>query len=268
MNDQLTDAFADYQTGRGFSPATVRRRAVTVRAFARFVHPGTLGDATSALVEEFVHSYRTPSTRRAYLADLRAFYGWAYRRGLVHADPTKRVDSIRVPRGLPRPVPADLVALLIAAAPDDDVAYGVALAAYAGLRLAEIASLDRGDLALCSVPPVLIVRHGKGGKDRVVPVHPVLARMLARVRSGPIISVRAASLGVKIAKHLRAQGVNATAHQLRHTFGTEAARASNGNLLVVADMMGHASLSTTATYTKLVGVSTSATVAAMYPPAA
>lgn len=64
------------------------------------------------------------------------------------------------------------------------------------------------------------------------------------------------------------RGIHVPRHKLRHTFGTEAARASNGNLLVVADMMGHESLTTTSGYTKLVGVATASTVAAMYPPAA
>ena len=42
----------------------------------------------------------------------------------------------------------------------------------------------------------------------------------------------------------------------------------DGNLLVVAGLMGHESTATTAGYTKLVGVDTAATVVAMYPDAA
>lgn len=75
-------------------------------------------------------------------------------------------------------------------------------------------------------------------------------------------------IGRKVARHMRSHGVNATIHQLRHTFGTEAARASGGNLLVVAEMMGHESLSTTHGYVRLAGSATAATVAAMFPPAA
>lgn len=122
-------------------------------------------------------------------------------------------------------------------------------------------------MSLQVVPAVLVVRGGKGSKDRAVPVHPTLARLLAARPAGPIVSCNADTLGGKVSRHLRECGVDATIHQLRHTFGTEAARASNGNLLVVADLMGHENLTTTMGYTKLVGVNCAATVAAMFPAA-
>ena len=121
---------------------------------------------------------------------------------------------------------------------------------------------------LGTTPPVLVVRHGKGGKDRAVPIHPTLAPLLAGLPAGPLIEVRPGTLGHKVARHLRAHGVDATLHKLRHTFGTEAARATNGNLLIVADLMGHSSTLTTQGYVKLVGVSTSAAVGMMYSDAA
>ncbi len=45
----------------------------------------------------------------------------------------------------------------------------------AGLRISEALALDVTDLRLDSDTPTLRVRQGKGGKDRVVPVHPELA---------------------------------------------------------------------------------------------
>jgi integrase len=51
-----------------------------------------------------------------------------------------------------------------------------------------------------------------------------------------------------ISEYLRASGVNATAHQLRHRFATALYEASGGDLLVTQQMLGHASPSTTAIY--------------------
>lgn len=266
-HSDLIRSFSDYQYGRMFSPATVRRRRGTLDAFGRYLAPAALLDATPELADEFVHAHHSPATRRAYRADLAAFYRWASRRHLCPTNPIDATDPVRVPRCLPRPVDATLVDELIANTCDWDIAIAIALAAYAGLRRAEISALDRNDVSLGAVPPILVVRAGKGSKDRAVPVHPTLARLLATRPAGPIVRCNAATLGTKVARHLRCCGVNATIHQLRHTFGTEAARASNGNLLVVADLMGHENLTTTMGYTKLVGVNCAATVAAMFPAA-
>lgn len=266
-SDPTTGAFAAYQAGLAMSPATIRRRDVTLRAFARHLHPAPLTSATAELVEEFIHRHRAPATRRAYRADLNAFYRWAVRRRLVDTNPVADTDPIRVPRTLPRPVDAAQVRHLIASAPDWDTTIGIALAAYAGLRLAEIGNLDRADISLHTDPAMLVVRRGKGAKDRAVPIHHELVPMLAHLAAGPVISVKARTLGAKVARHNRAQGVDATIHQLRHTFGTEAARAANGNLLIVGELMGHTSIETTRGYTKLVGVNTATTVHAMFAAA-
>lgn len=267
QSDPITLAFATWQAGLAYSPATIRRRDVALRTFARHLAPAPLTAATGELVEEFIAHHRAPATRRAYRADLNAFYRWAVRRGLAATNPVADTDPVRVPRTLPRPVDPALVRHLIASAGDWDTAIGIALAAYAGLRLAEIGHLERADISLATDPPVLVVRHGKGGKDRAVPVHHSLAPMLARLPAGPVIGCKARTLGEKVARHNRAQGVDATIHQLRHTFGTEAARASNGNLLIVGELMGHASIEVTRGYTKLVGVNTATTVQAMFAAA-
>lgn len=66
-SEDLITAYTNHQRGRGLSPHTVRRRDVSLRAFARHVHPAGLDTATTVLVEDWLHSYRCPTTRRAYL---------------------------------------------------------------------------------------------------------------------------------------------------------------------------------------------------------
>ena len=267
-HSDLIGSFSDYQRGRHFSPATIRRRRVALSAFQQLLAPGSLLDATADLADEFVATYRSPATKRAYRADLTAFYRWAMRRRLIESNPMDDTDPVRVPRCLPRPVDAALVEHLIATAASWNVATAIALAAYAGLRRSEICALDRNDLSLATSPAVLVVRSGKGSKDRAVPVHPTLLPIIAGRPAGRLVDCGADALGTKVATHLRERGVDATLHQLRHTFGTEAARASNGNLLIVADLMGHESVATTMGYTRLVGANTATTVASMFPAAA
>lgn len=262
---RLIDAYCTYQTGRSFSPATIRRRRGTLRRFTTFLAPMPLGEATTDALEEWLRGHHAPRTRHAYRSDLMAFYRWAMKRGQVTADPTSITDPIRLPRALPRPVAAELVPTLIALADCEPLRLSIALAAYAGLRRAEIAALSSGDVSLSSRPPMLAVREGKGRKDRLVPVHPELARLLAQRRpSGPVVGWVADTVGRRVADHLRACGVDATCHQLRHSFGTELARLTGGNLWLVAGLMGHEDISTTQGYVGWDGGESAGIVAQMF----
>lgn len=263
--NDLLSTYTRHQQTRGFSPATIRRRTVSISALARWITPLDLQNATTDLIEEWLGTFPRSSTRRAYRADLAAFYGWAVRRQLVTRNPMDAIDPVRVPKALPRPIAAHLIPTIIATA-DPLTATIIALAAYAGLRRTEIANLDGDDI--CGQPTLLIVRDGKGGKDRAIPLHPELAKIIGRPHSGRVVPLSSAQIGRRASEHLRSYGIDATLHQARHTFGTEAARASRGDLLVVGELMGHQSPSTTIRYTQLLAGRTHATVAAMFDTAA
>lgn len=101
---------------------------------------------------------------------------------------------------------------------------------------------------------VIVVRDGKGRKDRVVPVHPDLAaelRTWVLPDGARYIDITAGRLGRIVAAHLRAHGIEATLHCGRHSFGTEAARVI-GDVMKVAQLMGHENPATTMGYIKLV----------------
>lgn len=259
-------AFRRYQQVRGLSPKTIRRRSVSIKQFADTIAPLSILEATGELIDDWLGTHPSAATRRAYRSDLMAFYVWAAKRDLC-ANPVLRTDSIRVPKPLPRPVPASYLEVILASAPPD-VRLMIALAAYAGLRVAEISALERVDIDLMAKAPVLAVRSGKGSKDRLVPIHPDLAAMLHGLRPGRLVNVSPATVSLKISAHLRSLGIEATAHQLRHTFGTELARSTEGNVILISKLMGHEDISTSMRYVGWAGGPGADAVAAMYPPAA
>ncbi len=258
------DAFARYQEFRRFSPATIDRRRASLTSLARFLHPAGLGDATTELLEEWLTTFAAPRTRNAYRSDVRAFYAWARKRGVVGHDPAAELDSIRVPRTLPRPLDGVVVRTLIDAAPSWRIRTALALAAYAGLRRSELAHLDAEDVHLDSRPPILVVRNGKGGKDRIVPVHPALGALLAERRRGPVFVVGSKRIAEEVGAHMRRHGVHASLHQLRHSFATEAMRGSGGNVPLVMHLMGHASPETTMGYAGWAGGDAGPVVSRLY----
>lgn len=271
-NMTLIAQFARYQRARGFSPATLRRRHGCLTRFAAYLEPLTLERATLADVEQWLSTHAHASTRKAYRSDLRMFYGWATARELVTVNPTTLVDPVRVPRSLPRPLGPDVMAALTIGT--RRARRQVALGLFAGLRVGEIAALDAADIAADAHPPMLMVRNGKGAKDRAIPMHPILGDLLRDLPSGPVFPardgghVRADSVSRTIREQLARVGISATAHQLRHTFGTEAARVTGGDLRIVAALMGHAHMNTTMGYVALSGDETVGAVLAMFGTAA
>lgn len=266
----IVEQFAQHQAYRGLSARTITRRTGTLEQFARFIAPLQIIRATRQHIEQFLATKIEARTRHAYRSDLRMFFAWAHDAGLVEIDPAVRLASIRVPRTLPRPISRE-AAIQMLWSGSLKVRRMVGLAMFAGLRVFEIAQLDASDVWVGARPPVVVVRNGKGGKDRSVPMHPLLVELMHGLPSaGPVFRGRmganmlAHSVGVAIRNHMRRCGIDGTPHQLRATFGTELASVSGGDMVLTADLMGHSSMSTTMGYVRLVRSDESGVVSRMF----
>ena len=249
----IVDQFVAHAHSCGWRPTTVKRRTLTVRQFADHLEPRSVDAATLGDVEAFLARYERPRTKHAYLSDLRAFYLWAVDHDLVDRNPAAKMRLVKAPKSLPKPIRQPVDRALTEGRRRTRLM--VALGYYAGLRCCEIAALDGVDLWLDRDPPQLVVRDGKGGKDRRVFIHPELGELLADVtRAGPLFPGRVdghvspSTVSATLKRHLKACGVTATAHQLRHTFATAVAEESDGDVLLTAGFMGHESMNTTMGY--------------------
>ena len=174
-------------------------------------------------------------------------------------------------RGLPRPLSEIDAARAIEEAGEHNVEWlGARDAALltllygAGLRISEALSLKRGDVPLGETLTIL----GKGRKERMVPVLPLLRdahrtimrrRFPSPARRRRRCSCRAAGkpMSAREAQSLMQQlrgrlglSERATPHALRHSFATHLLQ-GGGDLRSVQELLGHASLSTTQTYTAM-----------------
>jgi integrase len=192
----------------------------------------------------------SPETRKSARQVLTGFYRWAHGRGFIDDNPALYLPSVSVPPPNPQPYPEHLVRLI--ARDDDRVGYMAMLAAYAGARCGEIAKV-RPERDLVGDELTL---HGKGGKQRVVPViYPPLLRLLERdrVRGGwAFPNGRGSHLSpghvTKLLSNAMPDGW--TGHKLRHRLATQA---HNGtlDLLAVKEILGHSRLETTLRYVKM-----------------
>lgn len=246
IEDPLSDAWIAHLRAEGCPANTIARRASVLRSVSN------AGTATREDIETWWSSRRhlSHATRSNDLACLRTFYRWCTRWEHRTDDPTVRLDAPRVAKGLPRPIGrAELHTLLQGLPPD--LRRAVALGAYAGLRVSEVARLDWADIDVDTRRAR--IWHSKGGKSRVVALGAVLLdELLPAANSGNVVTAGDAvhsgqQLQRRVNRAMHGLGVEGTFHTLRHRYGTLAYQATR-DLVAVGRQMGHSSPVTTAIY--------------------
>ena len=185
-----------------------------------------------------------PSARKSLRTAIAGFYRWATVHGHVDVDPSTCLPSVHVPPGRPRPIPDGVLAAAITAA-DTRTREMLLLAALAGLRAGEIARVHRDDLG-----DGMLLIHGKGGRERLVPIHRQELLDAITTAGGWLLPNRLGGhMTPNHVSKLMAAALPApwTAHTLRHRFGTRA-YAGTRDLLAVSALLGHASTETTRVY--------------------
>ena len=190
-----------------------------------------------------------PETRRSYRASLRTFYGWGHITGRIGENPAAQLPAVTPPIGKPRPMPEELFREAMRAA-DERVRLMLALAGTEGLRRGEVARVHTDDVEPDLIGWTLRV-HGKGRRQRRVPLHDELARELRRRPAGFVFPgqvdghLSPAYVGKLIS---RALPDGWTAHPLRHRFAARFYEAER-DIRAVQEALGHASVRTTQIYT-------------------
>ncbi|MSP81856.1 MAG: recombinase XerC [Alphaproteobacteria bacterium] len=214
-------------------------------------------------------SARSSSVRA--LAAVRSYFKRLDRAGLVHNTALAAVRGPRYRRPLPRPLAVDQAAAAVGAAGRTTAAWvgardqALLLLLYgAGLRIGEALALCVADVL--GAPETLVIT-GKGRKQRVVPLLPVvresLTSYLARrpEPADPASPLFVGSQGRRLNAGVvqkrfrdlrRALGLpeSATPHALRHSFATHLL-GDGADLRTIQELLGHASLSTTQRYTEV-----------------
>jgi integrase/recombinase XerD len=275
--------YVDFEKGLSKNTVSAYRRDLTMWAeYCRSAKKdGTRADADD--VTGFLERLRAgkppatkpfaPSSVARALVALRSFYRFVVNEELGDVDPTATVGSPKRPRSIPKAISLDDVERLVSSPPEEglglrdrailETLYG------AGLRISELVNLDVDDLDLDEGS--VLVRSGKGGKGRRVPVGRAARHAVERYLTGVRAELSKRSSGTsKGALFLNARGQRlsrqgcwkilkgyagvaglerrVSPHTLRHSFATHMLDAG-ADIRVVQELLGHASLSTTQVYT-------------------
>lgn len=251
--DPWFDSWVLSMQAAGWSHRTVTERSTTVRHLGKWCGADPLTLTVDDINRWLARPNLSRNSRSTYFGAVAAMYRWAEKTGRIELSPLAGVARPREKRGLPRPLPPMVVEAALAKATGRTRTYLI-LALYAGLRAHEIAKI-RGE----HITKDELFVHGKGDRDDTLPTHPLIwaeAQTYPRkgfwfVSPGRYGHVRGGSITTTVRRLLQSVGYEGTLHAGRHTYGTNVLRAAGGNARVAQELLRHASLTTTALYTKV-----------------
>lgn len=268
----------------GYSLDTIRARRIAIRRFISWADERGIDDPreiTKPMLERYqrhLFYYRkedgtplTLGTQLGCLAPLKTWFKWLSREHHILANPAADIDLPRQPKRLPRSVPSvqEVEAILAEAEPTTpqglrDRALLETLYAT-GLRRMEIVGVSIYDADLAR--GLLWVRHGKGGRDRVVPLGERAGAWLGKylTEARPELTavdtealfltdygepVSPEYVATKVKRYMQFAGVDkpGSTHLLRHACATHMLE-GGADIRFIQEMLGHANLQTTEIYT-------------------
>lgn len=201
---------------------------------------------------------------------LKAFFKWCIFKGHMTKNPVEPIQKPKLEKKLPKSISKQDAQIVLDYAFNLPTPYQYAryrnramigVLIFAGLRISELLSLKNTEVDMEN--RVILIKDGKGGKDRLVPISGKLMEILVqylRDRSrlnknslyffptlrgdGPTshTGIKRVIKGIK-----EATGVNFSAHKLRHTFATLMLE-GGCDLFSLQKMMGHSDIKTTTIY--------------------
>lgn len=296
------ERYCAWLSARNYSPFTIIDRRAAVRALICWAVPFGIERAegvTRNLLETYRHhlfqrrkvdgaplSFRTQIAR---LVAIRAFFKWLAREGTISTNPAAELDLPRAERRLPAAILAAHEVEAVLARPNLRTAGGLRDRAiletfYAtGIRRLELVRLSLFDVDFAR--GLLMVRQGKGNRDRIVPTGDralgwlvaycdnARPRLLAgdsaenslflTARGKPLSPKR---LSARVTRYVGGAGIakSGSCHLFRHTAAT--LMLENGaDIRFIQAMLGHVSLDTTQIYTHVAVAKLAAVHAATHP---
>lgn len=278
------DEHFEWMKFTGYSLDTVRARRIAIRRFIAWADERGIDDPreiTKPMLERYqrhLFYYRkedgaplTLGTQLGCLAPLKTWFKWLSREHHILANPAADIDLPRQPKRLPRAVPTVQEVEAILRETEPDTAQGLRdrtllEVLYAtGLRRMEIVGVALYDVDLAR--GLLWVRHGKGGRERVVPLGDRamawLDKYLAEARPELLAAdtdalflsdygepIQPHQVADKVKRYMRFAGVDkpGSTHLLRHACATHMLE-GGADIRFIQEMLGHANLETTEIYT-------------------
>lgn len=256
--------------------ANIERSIVTIKAYhedlsllnryleEKYNSPVYLEDITQEDVEEYLYYLRNvkgyqPISRKRVLGSMRSFFSYAYKSEWCDKNVTARLEPIKCQQKERQYLSEKEVNQFIEAIQHKLIRLVAQTLYYTGMRISECLNLQVDDVDL--ERNLIHIRHGKGNKDRFVPINSKLKELLvdytenwkvnsefffATRNTGTLSKTRVAKVFRDTNKALGWKK-NVTAHILRHSFASKLVK-NDVHLVKISKLLGHSSLKTTSIY--------------------
>ena len=259
----LIERYATHMRAAGLAARTIKDRTRVLTIADRELPYGIDIAADTELETWLANPAWNAWTRATYFHHLAGLYRWATGGIDPHLtfDPMAGMPAPRPPETVPRPATDEQVRTALERSPQN-WATAVRLAAYAGLRTAEVQRIERADVAA----DYLTIRHGKGGRTDSIPTHPELWRVVEGRPDGLLVTGRCGAvlnIPSRQSDHFRKIGLPGVhMHMFRKWFATMLLRGGT-DIETVRQLMRHKSLQTTQVYLSIASEQRVTAVAAL-----
>ena len=277
--------YLDWLKVKGFSTETGKRKDSTLRRFILWCsergldHPNEVTKPILERYQRYLFYLRQDNgeplsyaSQNVYFSSVRSFFKWLTQENHIPSNPASEVMAIKRPRRLPQAVLTVDQVEHVLSCPDTRTPEGqrdravLELFYSTGIRRLEMCRVELQDLHLSR--QTLLVRGGKGGKDRYVPVGKraleCVTHYLDHIRPDYLLSVSEQSLfltdygepfsssnmGRLVKRYLDQSGIKAqgACHLLRHAMATHMLE-NGAEMRYLQAMLGHSDINTTTIYT-------------------
>lgn len=272
----LFDLLTSFFKSKGLKQTSISRKLQELKRFLNYIKRNNLDlrNMSSTDIEDYILSINNlaTSTQRASNSLVSDLYKLLHRNNLILSNPILKTDIvIREKSGVKKVFTEEEIVSFLDSI-ETKTGFGLRdramfeLMYVTGMRIGEIENLDIDDIDY-SLKEILI-REGKGDKDRIVPLGSVaeeyINRWLKKGRKGVPVSekalfVNSSNSRLKIGRiraifnnYLKLSGLDGqgfSPHSIRHSCATHLLQ-NGAEIRYVQELLGHESIETTADYTK------------------
>lgn len=259
---------------KGIKSLTIKAILRSVEKLDDYLSTNSVQTITTTDIRSFLYheketklwANKTFRNNRQYL---KSFFDYCVAVEIISVNPVLKIEKPKLPKSLPRSLRKDEIHKILLHT--DSISWNshketlrnqtiIRTFLFTGIRLSELLNLKISEINLAETK--ILIKKGKGDKDRIIPIHPQLLPFLQQhlsfKRVSPFVfsSMRSEKALTKknlyriIQKIRNSSQVYFSPHMLRHTFGKLSIE-SNLNPFKLKAIMGHSDISTTQIYVSI-----------------